>query len=193
MPAGTSTVPAGIRGQFACGEPMMKSISKIAHCRSALLASAVALACAQSALADSVYMQHNLVFDGTATNFTADHADGNLVNAWGVAFGPGSPIWVANNGSSTSTVYDGDGNGPFLTVTVTGQDPTGIVWNGSSSFSGAHFIFATESGTIDAWTGGGATTVAQTVPGAVFKGIALSGDGSALKLYATDFANGAVD
>ena len=172
---------------------MMKCISEIAHRRSALLASAIALAGAQSAFADSAYLQHNLVFDGVATNFTADHADANLVNAWGLTFGPGSPAWVANNGSSTSTVYDGDGNGPFLTVTVTGQDPTGIVWNGSSRVSGAHFIFATESGTVDAWTGGGATTSMPGSPGAVYKGIALSGDGSALKLYVTDFANGAVD
>jgi uncharacterized protein (TIGR03118 family) len=173
---------------------MMKSISKIARRRSALLASAVALACAQSAFADSVYMQHNLVFDGTATNFTADHADGNLVNAWGVTFAPGSPAWVANNGTSTTTLYDGDGNAiPIPLITITGQDPTGVVWNGSSGFGGAHFIFATESGTIDAWMSGTSTAVAATVDGAVFKGVALSGDGSGLKLYVTDFANGTVD
>src|SRR5262252_8563950 len=118
MPVVALAVPADIRGQFACGEPMMKCISKIARRTPALLAVAVALGCAQAAFADTVYTPHNLVFDGTATNFTADHADANLVNAWGITFGPGSPVWVANNGSSTSTVYDGTGAGPFLTVTV---------------------------------------------------------------------------
>jgi uncharacterized protein (TIGR03118 family) len=33
----------------------------------------------------------------------------------------------------------------------------------------------------------------QTVDGAVFKGVALSGNGSALQLYVTDFANGQID
>jgi uncharacterized protein (TIGR03118 family) len=176
---------------------MMKHISKIARRTSTLLALAMALGCAQPALADSVYLQHNLVFDG-AQNLTADHTDANLVNAWGIAFGFGSPAWVANNGTSTSTLYDGNGNAIPLVVTVTGQDPTGIVWNGSSSFNiapmtPAKFIFVTESGTVDAWAGGPATTVMQTVTGAVFKGVAISGDGSALQLYATDFANGQID
>jgi uncharacterized protein (TIGR03118 family) len=176
---------------------MMKHVSKIARRTSALLALAVALGCAQPVLADSVYLQHNLVSDG-APNLTADHTDANLVNAWGIAFGFGSPAWVANNGTSTSTLYDGNGNAIPLIVTVTGQDPTGVVWNGSSSFNiapmtPARFIFVTESGTVDAWAGGPATTVMQTVTGAVFKGVAISGNGSALQLYATDFANGQVD
>jgi uncharacterized protein (TIGR03118 family) len=176
---------------------MMKNISKIARRTSAQLALAVALACAQPVLADSVYLQHNLVTDG-AVNVPADHGDGNLRNAWGITFAPGTPVWVANNGSSTSTLYDGSGIASSLIVAVTGMDPTGIVWNGSSSFNiapmtPARFIFATESGTIDAWAGGLSTTVVQSVNGAVFKGVALSGDGNALQLYATDFANGLID
>lgn len=164
--------------------------SKIAQHGTVFLALAVALGGAQSAFADSVYVQHNLVSDGFVA---ADHNDPNLVNAWGLTFGVGSPAWVANNGTSTSTLYKGDGTAIPLIVSVTGQDPTGIVWNGSSSFGGAHFIFVTESGTVDAWASGTATTVAQTVDGAVFKGVALSGNGTALQLYATDFAGGMVD
>jgi len=176
---------------------MMKSISKIARCKSAPLVLAVALGCAQSAFADSAYVQHNLVSNGAA-NVTADHVDSNLQNAWGITFAPGSPMWVANNGTSTSTIYNGSGVAASLIVAVTGMDPTGIVWNGSSSFSIApttpsRFIWVTESGTIDAWAGGTSTTVMQTVSGAVFKGIALSGNGSALQLYVTDFANGQID
>jgi hypothetical protein len=113
---------------------MMKGISKIAHRKPALLAFAVALGCAQSALADSVYVQHNLVSNGAA-NVTADHVDSNLQNAWGITFAPGSPMWVANNGTSTSTIYNGSGTAASLIVAVTGMDPTGIVWNGSSSFN----------------------------------------------------------
>ena len=30
--------------------------------------------------------------------------DSNLVNPWGIAFGPTTPLWVANNGTSTSTL-----------------------------------------------------------------------------------------
>ncbi|HEY6131914.1 MAG TPA: hypothetical protein VIV27_07840, partial [Halioglobus sp.] len=33
--------------------------------------------------------------------------DPNLVNPWGIAFGPATPVWVANNHSDTSTLYDG--------------------------------------------------------------------------------------
>jgi uncharacterized protein (TIGR03118 family) len=176
---------------------MMKGISKIAHCKPALLAFAVAFGCAQSALADSVYVQHNLVSNGAA-NVAADHVDSNLQNAWGITFAPGSPMWVANNGTSTSTIYNGSGTAASLIVAVTGMDPTGIVWNGSSSFNiapstPARFIWATESGTLDAWAGGTSTTVMQTVDGAVFKGVALSGNGSGLQLYVTDFANGQID
>jgi uncharacterized protein (TIGR03118 family) len=178
-------------------ESMMKSISKIARCKSTLLVFAVALGCAQSAFADSVYVQHNLVSDG-ASGLTADHVDSNLQNAWGITFAPGSPMWVANNGTSTATIYNGSGVAASLIVAVTGMDPTGIVWNGSSSFNvapttPARFIWATESGTIDAWAGGTSSTVMQTVDGAVFKGVALSGTGSGLQLYVTDFANGQID
>jgi uncharacterized protein (TIGR03118 family) len=160
------------------------------------LASCPALADQNQGQQTGVYVQHNLVSDGFVA---ADHPDAtNLVNAWGIAFGPGSPVWVANNGSSTATLYNGHGVAASLVVNITGEDPTGIVWNGSSSFNiaantPARFIFVTESGTVDAWAGGTSTTVMQTVPGAVFKGVALSGNGSALQLYATDFAGGQVD
>jgi uncharacterized protein (TIGR03118 family) len=131
--------------------------------------------------------------------------DPNLVNAWGLVAGPATPWWVANNGSETSTLYDGLGTrfpppptGP-LVVAVPGA-PTGTVFNGGANFKvsngttdmASKFIFATESGTILGWPGG-VTAAVQAVDsspaGAVYKGLAIDGD----MLYATDFANGRVD
>src|SRR5260370_15911951 len=89
------------------------------------------------------YKQTNLVSDiaGMAPVF-----DPNLKNPWGLTRSAGSPFWVGNNNSGTSTLYDGQGN-PFppkqnggpLVVTVpppgfapgTQSAPTGVVFNGS--------------------------------------------------------------
>jgi uncharacterized protein (TIGR03118 family) len=133
----------------------------------------------------------------------APNTDSNLVNAWGLVASPTSPFWVANNGSDTSTLYDGLGT-PFpagtpLVVAVPGA-PTGIVFNGGPNFKvsngtadvSSKFIFATEAGTILGWPGG-VTAAVQAVDsspgGAVYKGLAIDGD----TLYATDFHNGRVD
>ena len=35
-----------------------------------------------------------------------------LVNPWGLALSPTSPLWVANNGTGTATLYRGDGAEP---------------------------------------------------------------------------------
>src|SRR6266566_466786 len=88
----------------------------------------------------------------------AAQVDPHLVNAWGLVAGPSTPWWVSNNGTSSSTLYDGTGAVLPLVVTVPGA-PTGIVFNGGSGFvisdgtnSGpATFIFATESGVISGW------------------------------------------
>ena len=53
------------------------------------------------------YIQHNLVSDGF---IAADHTDPHLINPWGIVFGPTAPVWVSNQGSDTSTLYDGLGN-----------------------------------------------------------------------------------
>src|SRR5262245_15736172 len=41
----------------------------------------------------------------------AQLTDPNLVNAWGLAFSPTGPFWVANNGTNTATVFSGDHSG----------------------------------------------------------------------------------
>jgi uncharacterized protein (TIGR03118 family) len=114
----------------------------------------------------------------------APTSDGNLQNSWGLTRSPGgSPWWVANNNSGTSTLYSISQTSTGLTATIvpigptgfvtippppsapagTIANPTGIVFNGSKTDfllkdgkTSAHFIFDGEDGTITAW-GGGAT------------------------------------
>ena len=76
----------------------------------------------RGALADTVYKQTNLVSDLPGV---AAHQDGNVVNAWGIDFGPGGPVWISNNGTATTSVYTGGGTSIF-SVGVPGA-PTGVV------------------------------------------------------------------
>src|SRR5256712_14081167 len=73
------------------------------------------------------YTQHDLVSDQPGV---ADHRDDNLVNAWGLVASATSPWWVANNGTGTSTLYNGHGVARSLVVTIPGGAPTGVVFNG---------------------------------------------------------------
>src|SRR5258706_9860283 len=82
------------------------------------------------------FHQTNLVSDqpGVALIF-----DPNLVNPWGISFSAGSPFWVANNGTGTSTLYSGDVNGSAfakssLVVNIPDGSPTGTVVNGTTDF-----------------------------------------------------------
>jgi hypothetical protein len=56
--------------------------------------------------AASAFTVKNLVADAAGAG--AVTTDLNLLNPWGIVIGPG-PVWVANNHSSTSTLYDGNG------------------------------------------------------------------------------------
>src|SRR5256885_5676836 len=134
---------------------------------------AIAVAAALAAATNS-YNPQTLV-----TNTT----DANLVNAWGLSAGPTTPWWVADNGTSKSTLYTATGTKIALTVDVPGG-PTGTVFNGDATAfvvsqggksAAARFLFATEKGQILGW----ASTVAPTtaIPGAdlssqgaIFKG-----------------------
>jgi len=51
------------------------------------------------------YAQHNLISDGAVS---ADHVDAALVNAWGLVASATSPWWVADNGTDSSTLYNGN-------------------------------------------------------------------------------------
>jgi uncharacterized protein (TIGR03118 family) len=153
------------------------------------------------------FVQTNLVAD---TAGVAAHTDTNLVNAWGIAFGPGGPFWIANNGTGTSTLYDGTGATagapvgiPPLAATPTATAaPTGTVFNGNANEflvngpgTAAFFLFATEDGTISAWDGGASAVlkVDNAAGSDVYKGLALANQGGSDFLYATDFRHGVVD
>jgi uncharacterized protein (TIGR03118 family) len=150
-----------------------------------------------------------LVSDGSMSGATADK---HLINPWGIAFAANAPAWVANNGSQTSTLYDGSGAPQSVVVSLPAglngaASPTGLVSNAGMEFtvskgtasSPAQFIFDGEGGTLMAWS---STVDAQNAiimyddgaGHAVYKGLALAQDSSGNeRLYATDFHNAKVD
>src|SRR5882724_7347147 len=135
------------------------------------------------------YSQKNLVSDISQPNNadgTAVLVDPNLKNPWGLTRSsttpdrPGSPWWIGNNNSGTSSLYSGTASpinifteaggvpGNFVVVPPPGfaaagtqSTPTGVVFNGSPTDflldkgtpagRPAVFIFATEDGTISGW------------------------------------------
>jgi uncharacterized protein (TIGR03118 family) len=150
-----------------------------------------------------------LVSDGAVA---AAHTDPNLKNAWGVAFNPKGFVWVANNGTQTATLYDGNGVVQSLVVAIPATasgpaSPTGIVFNGSTTdfmvsqagkTGAAAFIFVGEGGSVTAWSPAVDLTHAITVSdssaaGAVYKGLAIATASTGQRLYATDFHNNRID
>jgi uncharacterized protein (TIGR03118 family) len=93
----------------------------------------------------------------------ATYTDTNLLNPIGTARGINGPWWVADNGSSKSTLYGSDGNVRGLVVNLPSPaalsgptHATGTVFNGSSDFAltagnPASFLFVTQEGTILGW------------------------------------------
>src|SRR5260370_261094 len=160
------------------------------------------------------YRQTNLVSNIVGM---APTTDPNLKNPWGLTRSAGSPWWIGNNNSGTSTLYDGKGNTIPLVVTVrpprgwtagTQSAPTGVVFNGSPADfllapgKQAIFIFATEDGTISGWNPGidlhnAVLKVDNSdgggADGAVYKG-ATSGEINGKRfLYVTNFRSARVE
>ena len=137
---------------------------------------------------------------------TARTTDPLLLNAWGLAYGPGGPFWTSDNGSGFSTLYSAAGAKIPLNVSIpaaTGSgpgSPTGIVFNGVTSdfnISGGQsvFIFATLDGTISGWVPSlnpNAAMIAAST-GATYTGLAISTNASGNFLFAADAAGGKVD
>ena len=141
----------------------------------------------------------------------AAQTDANLVNGWGVAFNPTGFVWVADNGTGKSTLYDGNGVPQSLVVSIppgaAGDAlPTGIVFSGGADFvvganglSGpSRFIFVSQAGTIAGWAPNvdrtnAITVVDGAVTGKSYLGLALAAAGTGNRLYATDFHNRVVD
>src|ERR1700756_2408507 len=98
---------------------------------------AAAILTATSGRADT-YSWTNLQSDIAGV---AQHTDPNLVNPWGMAANSnGTVIWVSDNGTGVSTLYQQDGTALSLIVTIPAEHhhdtgtPTGVVFNGTSSF-----------------------------------------------------------
>jgi hypothetical protein len=156
------------------------------------------------------YHQTNLVSDLPGL---AQLTDPDLVNPWGLAAGPTTPVWVADNGTDKATIYPGFVNGsPIqkapLVVSIPGGAPTGQVFNGTPGFevhagdaSGpALFVFDSEAGLVTGWNPGvpppPPSTQAQVgarVRHAIYKGLALATTSAGSFLYAADFHHGRID
>ncbi|HEY0078124.1 MAG TPA: TIGR03118 family protein [Pyrinomonadaceae bacterium] len=164
----------------------------------------------QSAAA-TPYRQTNLVSDWPGIALIEDPL---LVNPWGISMTATSPFWIANTGTSTSTLYRGDvGGAPLIrnpglsSIKIEGGLPTGTVANTTSDFvvtsgsasGAARFIFASLSGNITAWNpnvpAAGSTTaiIVATHTGHVYTGLAIGTSNSNNYLYAADVANGKID
>jgi uncharacterized protein (TIGR03118 family) len=160
------------------------------------------------------YKQTNLVSNITGMAPTIDL---NLKNPWGLTRSSGSPWWVGNNNSGTSTLYTGTGqiipiNGNGVVIVPppgfapgTQSAPTGVVFNGSPTDflvapgASAHFIFATEDGTISAWAGGVSAVLKVdnsdngSANGAVYKGATTAEVDGKRFLYVTNFRSARVE
>ena len=160
------------------------------------------------------YVQTNLVSDILGVAMALDP---HLVNPWGVSFRNGSPFWVSNQGSDSTTLYSVTGSidisppppVPVFTVNIpttgTGpQGPTGQVSNTNpdafhltaGNQLSANFILANLNGTISAWnaslgTNGSTAHIEVTTEGAVYTGLAVNQDHT--MLYAANTRAGTID
>lgn len=174
--------------------------------------SAILILCTARPASAQFYAQHNLVSDGAVP---ADLVDSSLVNAWGLVASTSSPWWVSNNGSATSTLYNGNTGAKVPLTTIPCQcvivpgAPTGTVFNGGAGFvvtsggaSGpARFIFASEDGSISGWnpgvppppTSSQAIVAVPASSDAVYKGLAIASTPVGDFIYTTNFRSGTVD
>ena len=156
--------------------------------------------------ATNAFNQTNLV---SSVAGTAGVTDASLINPWGSSSSTSSPIWVSDQGSGVSTLYNPNGNpikqGLTVTVPPSGapSGPTGQVFNTDTTATDftipgpggpvpSRFLFSTLAGTIAGWnpaSNGGSTSAltAATVTGAVFTGLAQASDGTTFHLFAADF------
>ena len=151
---------------------------------------------------DGRYQQTNLVSDKAGVAMLLDT---NLVNAWGISFGPNTPFWVSDNGRGLATLYvvTNDSSGMehvskrSLEVAIPGDGtPTGQLFNNTAGFNQDLFLFVSEDGTISGWRpalGAAAETLVPGSPTNVYKGVTLAMDGSGPVLLAANFRQGKID
>src|SRR5438876_288305 len=148
----------------------------------------------------------------------AELTDQNVVNPWGIAHSASETIYVVNNGTGVATEYFEDGTpapsfaNPHIIMiprsagNTEGANPTGVVWNSTSSFGvsngtntlPAKLIFVSEDGMISGWNPNLNNTnafraVDRGATGAVYKGVAMGVANSHNFLYVTNFHAGNVE
>jgi uncharacterized protein (TIGR03118 family) len=132
--------------------------------------------------------------------------DAEVANSWGITLGPTTPLWVNNQISGQSLLFSGGAAGvtKLRSVPVPNGNITGLAFNGGSDFqvtgSGgtqpARFLFANLAGQISGWSPTATPEAAQvkdTVPGAVYTGLALWQTPLGTILLAADFHSGKID
>jgi len=144
--------------------------------------------------------------------------DAHVVNPWGIARSSSDTIFVADNGAGVATEYFEDGTPapsfanplvitiPRSATNTEGANPTGTIWNNTSSFHvtngntslPARLIFVSEDGMISGWNPGLNNThafraVDRGATGAVYKGVAMGVANNHNFLYATNFHSGHVE
>ncbi|RKS77605.1 uncharacterized protein (TIGR03118 family) [Motilibacter peucedani] len=164
------------------------------------LVTSPAQAAGKGAAHQGAYVQTDLVSDVPGR---AQVTDPNLVNPWGVSFGPATPLWTANEGTATSTLYRGGAPGmPAAAVPLVVPTPphsTGTVFNPTADAFAlpdgtvSRFLFDDLGGSISAWAPGKpAATPVVTVPGASFTGLSVAVTEAGPRLYAADAAGNVV-
>ena len=138
--------------------------------------------------------------------FGSARIDNNLENAWGIAIGPTGNFWISSAEAGVSTIYDGSGAQKLAPVMIPSRDsiaggtPTGQIYNATSDFAipgggASKFIFASEDGSLSAWSSGASAVRVATSPStdAVYKGIAMASVNGANYLYVTNFKDAKIE
>jgi uncharacterized protein (TIGR03118 family) len=169
---------------------------------------AALLVLALSLVSNLAFAECGLAYSATMlVKNTGKKGDKQLINPWGLAYGPTSPFWLSDEGSGLSTLYTGAGAKQSLVVTIPTASgsgvgsPTGIVYNASSEFQidtwTSAFLFATLDGTISGWShfdpNNALVGVNNSASGAIYTGLAITSHPSGNLLYAADFWNNKVD
>jgi uncharacterized protein (TIGR03118 family) len=154
-------------------------------------------AAARNVNADNLYGLHILQSD------RGNPPDTDLVNGWGIVASPTSPWWVSDNGTSKSTLYNGNTGAKLgLVVNVPGP-PTGVVFNGNANdfkvdagtgLVAGRFIFATDDGQIAAWNGVGTNAISVEPPSDdIYLGLAIANNGAGQHLYVANFNHNEIE
>lgn len=142
------------------------------------------------------------------------HVDPGLRDPRGLARGADGGWWVADRGSGLATDYDGEGRsipgersigipaagGGFGAPSAVAFDPADefVITSGDHS-EPSEFLYATEDGTLLGWNPGvdlryAVLAVDRSGDGRRYEGLAVgTDDRGTTRLYAADFAGGAID